>query len=173
MASMELPSQGGLADGITRRGMSAARGMTSSANRPARTARRTLRLCARSGRDPFRWWAAGRLVSSGGLERSDFVSWPDARQQTGIWDTNCGGLTPAEHQPTISQRDVDGARLGRSTVPPRRDHHLTCIASAYLLRALKIEPLSTGFIAPAQPVKASKPPVGTAWAHETSMTVTG
>jgi ATP-dependent DNA ligase len=28
------------------------------------------------------------------------------------------------------------------------------------------KPLPTGFVVPAQPVKASKPPVGTDWAHE-------
>jgi ATP-dependent DNA ligase len=39
-------------------------------------------------------------------------------------------------------------------------------ASAYLLRTMKINPLPTGFIIPAQPVKASKPPVGTDWVHE-------
>jgi ATP-dependent DNA ligase len=39
-------------------------------------------------------------------------------------------------------------------------------ASAYLLQAMKINPLPVGFVVPAQPVKASKPPVGTDWVHE-------
>jgi bifunctional non-homologous end joining protein LigD len=42
----------------------------------------------------------------------------------------------------------------------------TGIASAYLLRAMKFKPLLAGFIVPAQPVKASEPPVGTDWVHE-------
>jgi hypothetical protein len=40
------------------------------------------------------------------------------------------------------------------------------IASAYLLPAMKINPLPAGFVVPAQPVKAPKPPVGTDWVHE-------
>jgi bifunctional non-homologous end joining protein LigD len=31
---------------------------------------------------------------------------------------------------------------------------------------MKINPLPAGFVVPAQPVKASKPPVGTDWVHE-------
>jgi ATP-dependent DNA ligase len=31
---------------------------------------------------------------------------------------------------------------------------------------MKINPLPTGFVFPAQPVPASKPPVGTDWVHE-------
>jgi bifunctional non-homologous end joining protein LigD len=31
---------------------------------------------------------------------------------------------------------------------------------------MKINPLSAGFVVPAQPVKASRPPVGTDWGHE-------
>src|SRR5215469_9466885 len=31
---------------------------------------------------------------------------------------------------------------------------------------MKIEPLPAGFVVPAQPVKASRPPVGTDWVHE-------
>jgi ATP-dependent DNA ligase len=42
----------------------------------------------------------------------------------------------------------------------------TGAASAYPFRPMKIRPLSTRFIIPAQPVKASKPPVGTDWVHE-------
>jgi bifunctional non-homologous end joining protein LigD len=34
------------------------------------------------------------------------------------------------------------------------------------LAATGIKRLSTGFVVPAQPVKASKPPVGTDWVHE-------
>jgi bifunctional non-homologous end joining protein LigD len=40
------------------------------------------------------------------------------------------------------------------------------IASAYLLPTMKITPLPTGFVVPAQPVKASKRPVGSDWVHE-------
>jgi bifunctional non-homologous end joining protein LigD len=43
---------------------------------------------------------------------------------------------------------------------------VTGIASAYLLPAMKVNPLPAGFVVPAQPVKASKPPVGTDWVHE-------
>jgi ATP-dependent DNA ligase len=39
-------------------------------------------------------------------------------------------------------------------------------ASAYLLRAMKFESLPAGFVIPAQPVKASKPPSGADWVHE-------
>ena len=39
-------------------------------------------------------------------------------------------------------------------------------ASAYLLRAMKFRPLPGGFVIPAQPIKASKPPSGTDWVHE-------
>ncbi len=39
-------------------------------------------------------------------------------------------------------------------------------ASAYLLPAMKINPLPAGFVVPAQPVRASKPPVGADWVHE-------
>jgi bifunctional non-homologous end joining protein LigD len=31
---------------------------------------------------------------------------------------------------------------------------------------MKTNPLPTGFVVPAQPVKAPKPPVGTDWVHE-------
>jgi hypothetical protein len=31
---------------------------------------------------------------------------------------------------------------------------------------MKINPLPAGFVVPAQPVKASRPPVGTDWVHE-------
>jgi hypothetical protein len=40
------------------------------------------------------------------------------------------------------------------------------IASAYLLRAMKTNPLPAGSVVPAQPVKTPKPPVGTDWVHE-------
>jgi bifunctional non-homologous end joining protein LigD len=43
---------------------------------------------------------------------------------------------------------------------------VTDIASAYFLRAMKINPLPAGFVVPAQPVKARKPPFGTDWVHE-------
>jgi bifunctional non-homologous end joining protein LigD len=43
---------------------------------------------------------------------------------------------------------------------------VTGIASAYLFPAMKINPLPAGFVVPAQPVKARKPPVGTDWVHE-------
>jgi ATP-dependent DNA ligase len=43
---------------------------------------------------------------------------------------------------------------------------VTGISSAYFLLAMKINPLPAGFVAPAQPVKAPKPPVGTDWVHE-------
>jgi hypothetical protein len=42
----------------------------------------------------------------------------------------------------------------------------TCVASAYLLRAMTFKPLPAGFIVPAQPVRASKPPSGADWVHE-------
>jgi ATP-dependent DNA ligase len=42
----------------------------------------------------------------------------------------------------------------------------TCTASAYLLRAMKFKPLPAGFVIPAQPIKASKPPSGADWVHE-------
>jgi ATP-dependent DNA ligase len=43
---------------------------------------------------------------------------------------------------------------------------VTGVAPAYPLGPMKVKPLPTGFIVPAQPVKASKPPVGTDWVHE-------
>jgi bifunctional non-homologous end joining protein LigD len=43
---------------------------------------------------------------------------------------------------------------------------VTSTASAYLPPAMKINPLPTGFVVPAQPVKAPKPPVGTNWVYE-------
>jgi ATP-dependent DNA ligase len=43
---------------------------------------------------------------------------------------------------------------------------VTGFASAYLPPAMTINPLPTGFIVPAQPVKAAKPPDGTDWVHE-------
>jgi ATP-dependent DNA ligase len=43
---------------------------------------------------------------------------------------------------------------------------VTSTASAYLLPAMKINPLPAGFVVPAQPVKAPKPPVGADWVHE-------
>jgi bifunctional non-homologous end joining protein LigD len=43
---------------------------------------------------------------------------------------------------------------------------VTGIASAYLFPAMKINPLPTGFVVPAQPVNALEPPVGTDWVHE-------
>jgi bifunctional non-homologous end joining protein LigD len=39
-------------------------------------------------------------------------------------------------------------------------------ASAYLLPAMTINPLPAGFVIPAQPVLASKPPSGAHWVHE-------
>jgi bifunctional non-homologous end joining protein LigD len=39
-------------------------------------------------------------------------------------------------------------------------------ASAYLLCTMKYKSLPAGFVVPAQPAKASKPPVGTDWVHE-------
>jgi ATP-dependent DNA ligase len=42
----------------------------------------------------------------------------------------------------------------------------TAIASGYLVPAMKINPPPAGFVIPAQPVKASKPPSGPDWAHE-------
>jgi ATP-dependent DNA ligase len=42
----------------------------------------------------------------------------------------------------------------------------TGIASAYLLRAMKTNPLPAGSVVPAQPVKTPKPAVGTDWVHE-------
>jgi hypothetical protein len=43
---------------------------------------------------------------------------------------------------------------------------VTGIASTYLPRTVKIKPLSTGLIVPAQPVNASTPPSGADWVHE-------
>jgi bifunctional non-homologous end joining protein LigD len=43
---------------------------------------------------------------------------------------------------------------------------VTGIASAYLRRTMKLKPLPAGFIVPAQPVLASRPPSGPAWVHE-------
>jgi hypothetical protein len=40
------------------------------------------------------------------------------------------------------------------------------VASAYFSPAMKINPLPAGFVVPAQPVKALKPPVGKDWVHE-------
>jgi bifunctional non-homologous end joining protein LigD len=39
-------------------------------------------------------------------------------------------------------------------------------APAYLFRTMKINPLPAGFVVPAQPVEAPRPPVGTDWVHE-------
>jgi hypothetical protein len=38
--------------------------------------------------------------------------------------------------------------------------------SAYLLGAMKFSSHPAGFVVPAQPVKASRPPVGPDWVHE-------
>jgi bifunctional non-homologous end joining protein LigD len=46
------------------------------------------------------------------------------------------------------------------------DFVVTGTALAYLLPAMKINPLPAGFVVPAQPIKAPKPPVGTDWVHE-------
>jgi ATP-dependent DNA ligase len=43
---------------------------------------------------------------------------------------------------------------------------LPATPSAYLLGAMNFNALPAGFVVPAQPVKARKPPVGTAWVHE-------
>jgi ATP-dependent DNA ligase len=43
---------------------------------------------------------------------------------------------------------------------------VTGTALAYLPPAMKTNPLPTGLVVPAQPVKAPKPPVGTGWVHE-------
>jgi hypothetical protein len=43
---------------------------------------------------------------------------------------------------------------------------VTATALAYLLPAMKINPLPAGFVVPAQPVLASKPPSGADWVHE-------
>jgi ATP-dependent DNA ligase len=43
---------------------------------------------------------------------------------------------------------------------------VTGAALAYLLGAMKINPLPTGFIVPARPVWSSKPPSGPDWVHE-------
>jgi ATP-dependent DNA ligase len=43
---------------------------------------------------------------------------------------------------------------------------VTGTAWAYLLAAMKIKRLPDGFVIPAQPVKATNPPVGTDWVHE-------
>jgi bifunctional non-homologous end joining protein LigD len=43
---------------------------------------------------------------------------------------------------------------------------VTSIVSAYRLAAMKINPLPAGFVVPAQPIKAAKPPVGADWVHE-------
>jgi ATP-dependent DNA ligase len=43
---------------------------------------------------------------------------------------------------------------------------VTGTASPYPHTAMKINPISAGFVVPAQPVKAPKPPVKTDWVHE-------
>jgi ATP-dependent DNA ligase len=43
---------------------------------------------------------------------------------------------------------------------------VTGTAPAYLFPAMNINPLPAGFVIPAQPVKASTPPVGADWVHE-------
>jgi hypothetical protein len=50
---------------------------------------------------------------------------------------------------------------------------VTGIAAAYPLRAMKIKRLPAGFVVRPQPVKAAKPPVGTEWVHESSVTAAG
>jgi hypothetical protein len=49
---------------------------------------------------------------------------------------------------------------------------VTGSVSAYLSLAMKINPLPAGFVVPAQPVKAPKPPVGTDWFMKSNMTAT-
>jgi ATP-dependent DNA ligase len=64
---------------------------------------------------------------------------------------------------------VPGIVGGRSCWPRLKDDTkfvVTGTALAYLLPAMKINPLPAGFIFPAQPVLRLKPPVGTDWVHE-------
>jgi hypothetical protein len=59
-------------------------------------------------------------------------------------------------------RGVTGARLKPDELQAEAEDHakfvVTGTASAYLLLAMKFMPLPAGFVIPAQPVKASKPP---------------
>jgi hypothetical protein len=50
---------------------------------------------------------------------------------------------------------------------------VTGTASAYLLGAMRIEPLPAWFVIPAQPLKAAKPPSRADWVTKSSMTATG
>jgi hypothetical protein len=54
----------------------------------------------------------------------------------------------------------------RFTAKPPFPFIVTGTALAYLLQAMKIKCLPAGFVIPAQPVMASKPPSGADWVHE-------
>jgi hypothetical protein len=61
---------------------------------------------------------------------------------------------------------------------PKNRGYFSRVEGAYLLAdtcrmAMRIKRLPAGFVIPAQPVKASKPPSGADWVHEISMTVIG
>jgi hypothetical protein len=67
-----------------------------------------------------------------------------------------------------SERWHVGAAWGRIIQPVAATAKfvVTSTASAYLLPAMKVNPLPAGFVIRAQLVKAPKPPVGTDLVHE-------
>jgi hypothetical protein len=98
-----------------------------------------------------------RLAIRHWLEGDDVAYWPKADEL----DDAIGRQLSRVHR-TCSNVAATAA-LVQSEAGDHAKFVVTGIASAYLFGAMKIRPLSTGFVIPAQPVKASKPPVGTAW----------
>jgi bifunctional non-homologous end joining protein LigD len=56
--------------------------------------------------------------------------------------------------------------IGELQAGAERHAIVTGAAAAYPLRAMNVKPLPAGFVIPAQPVLASKPPSGPDWVHE-------
>jgi hypothetical protein len=96
---------------------------------------------------------------------ADFPNWPKAAVAT---IRRCGASQGI--MPCPCSRLVQACHLRRTESQAEAEDHakfvVTSITSAYPLRAMKFRPLPSGSIVPAQPVKASEPPVGTDWVHE-------
>jgi ATP-dependent DNA ligase len=93
--------------------------------------------------------------------------WPNAGRRP--HPPNTGSLS-GDKLSCLCSRLVQACHLPSTELQAEAEAHAKFVVistgSAYLLRAMNSSLFRPGFIVPAQPVKASKPPVGTDWVRE-------
>jgi hypothetical protein len=108
------------------------------------------------------------------IARANKVDWSGARYvrwpKVAIAATRPIRSPSGDNLPCPCSRLVQACHLRSTELQAEAEDHAKFVVpgtpSAYLLGAMKFNSLPAGFIIPAQPVMASKPPSGADWVHE-------